>query len=123
MSVIVILFGLFTAALGLLGLVAPGRLVGFVKAWETPIGLYVAAGLRLVLGIALFLAAPASRAPDVCRILAVVIFAAGVATPFVGLERFRRLLAWWTARGSGFMRAWAGIALILGLFLVWVVTP
>jgi hypothetical protein len=120
-SLVVVILGLFMAALGLLGVVAPPRLIGFVRSWQTPTGLYAAAALRLVLGVALFLAAPTSRAPDVLQPLGVFVFAAGVATPFFGLERFRKLLDWWSARGSGFLRTWACFALGFGLLLVYAV--
>ena len=58
-------------------------------AFLTPAGLYAAAGLRLVLGTALFLAAPTSRTPKMLRILGVVIFVAGLATPLIGIDHAR----------------------------------
>lgn len=102
---------------------SPRTLLGIVRRFQTRAGLYAAAGLRLVLGAALVLAAPTSRAPDVVRILGVLIFASGLVTPWLGLARFRTLLAWWSGRGRGFMRAWAALALVLGLFLAYAVAP
>lgn len=123
MSLLVALFGLFISALGVLGMVNPERLISFARSWQTPTGVYVGAGFRIVLGLLLFLAAPGSRAPDTLRILGVVILVVGLATPFFGLERFHRLLEWWAARGPVFIRAWAGLALAFGLFLVYAVAP
>lgn len=123
MSLLVALFALFIGALGLVGLARPERLIRFATSWQTPTGLYVAAALRIVLGLALFLAAPDSRAPVTLRILGVVTLVAGLATPFFGLERFHRVLDWWAALRPAFKRAWAGCALAFGLLLFYAVVP
>jgi hypothetical protein len=86
-------------------------------------GLYLAAALRVVLGVALFFAAPTSRAPELILILGVVIVVRGVITPFFGVERLRRLLDRWSARGSAFLRGWAFLALALGLSLAYAIIP
>jgi uncharacterized membrane protein YidH (DUF202 family) len=86
-------------------------------------GLYFVAGIRVLLGVALIFAAPTSRAPDVIHILGVVIIVIGVITLFFGLERFGRLLDWWSAQGSGFVRGWAVLALVFGLSLAYAVVP
>ncbi len=77
---------------------------------------------RLLLAVALWLAAPESRAPDLLRVFAALTFVAGVATPFVGVERAQRLYAWWAKRSPATVRAWAVLALALGLGLVWALT-
>jgi hypothetical protein len=117
MTVIALVFSLSVAALGALGVVSPARLINFVRYFQTPSGLYLAAALRVVMGLALFFAAPASRAPEALRILGVFIIAAGVLIPFIGLERFRRFFDWWSALGSTILRAWAAFALGFGLLL------
>lgn len=123
MSLLVALFGLLMSIIGVIGMVHPERLIGFAKSWHTPIGLYLAATVRIVLGLLLFLAAPDSRTPDMLRIVGVIILVVGLSTPFLGLERFGRLLEWWAVRGSAFRRAWAGCALALGLLLIYAVAP
>ena len=50
----------------------PGRLLAIARSFDTPLGLYATATLRLVLGAALFLVAPTSRAPAVLRVLGIV---------------------------------------------------
>ncbi len=123
MTLVALIICLLTSALGALGIASPSRLLGVVRYFQTPAGLYVAAALRLVLGVALFFAAPTSRAPELVRILGVVIIVAGLITPFFGLERFRRLLEWWSALGPGFFRAWAAFALVFGFLLAYAVVP
>jgi uncharacterized membrane protein YidH (DUF202 family) len=119
MTLVALVLSLLVAALGALGLLSPARLVGVVRHFQTPAGLYAAAALRLVLGAALLFAAPASRAPTALRILGVFLVLAGLVTPFFGLERFRKLLDWWSTRGTAFERAWAAFALALGLLLAY----
>ena len=111
------------AALGAVGVVAPDRLVEVARRFESRLGIYVATTLRLLLGSALIVAAPGSRVPDAVRVLGIVIFLAGVVTPWFGLERVQRVVTWWSERGRPFQRAWASLALILGLFLAYAVLP
>jgi hypothetical protein len=123
MALVALVLSLLVALIGALGVVSPSRLLRVVRLFQTRRGLYFAAALRLVLGVALFFAAPTSRAPEMLRLLSVIIIAAGLITPFFGLERFRRLLDWWSARGPGFVRAWAGVALAFGLWLAYALIP
>ena len=113
----------FVAIIGAIGLIRPEALVGIARHFETPAGLYAAAGLRILLGIALLLAAPTSRAPGVIRVVGAVVLVAGFVTPFFGPERARAIVEWLSSQGSFVMRAWAGFALALGCFLVWALLP
>jgi hypothetical protein len=123
MAFVAIVISLLVAALGLLGIISPPRLLGVVRHIQTPAGLYTVAVIRLIFGAILFLVAPTSRAPDVVRIIGIIAFVAGLITPFFGLERFRRLLNWWSARGPAFIRVWGGFALAFGLWLAYAVFP
>jgi hypothetical protein len=123
MALIAFALSLFIAGLGVVGTVSPSTLLRLVGWFQTPTGLYVAAAIRIVLGAALFLAAPTSRAPKALRVLGVFIFVAGLATPVFGLDRFRGVIEWWAARGQAFMRVWAGFALVFGLLLAYAVMP
>jgi hypothetical protein len=123
MALIALVLSLFVAALGALGMVSPMKLLGIARHFENPGGLCAAAALRIVLGVALFLAAPSSRAPEVVRVLGIIILVGGLITPLFGVERTRKLLDWWSARGRTFMRVWAGLALVFGLLLAYAVVP
>lgn len=123
MALLVGLFGLFVAALGGLGLIAPARLIALVRRVQTRDGLYAIAGLRLVLGVSLLSVASASRVPDLLRALGVIAIVAAVLTPFFGLARFEKLLNWWGSQGNLVIRVWALVPLALGLTLVWAVLP
>jgi hypothetical protein len=122
-QIVVVIIALMTAGLGALGLLAPGRLVGFVSSWQSPWGMYLAAALRLALGLALLFVAPGSRAPGLLWVLGVIAIVAGFAIPLIGLRRFRALLGWWLDQNPIVIRCWGGFALAFGLFLIYAVTP
>jgi hypothetical protein len=123
MTLVALIICLLTSAFGALGIASPSRLLAVVRHFQTPVGLYFAAGIRVLLGVALLFAAPTSRAPGLILILGVAIIVIGVITPFFGLERFRRLLDWWSAQGSAFVRGWAVLALLFGLSLAYALVP
>ena len=123
MAVVALVLSLFVATLGAAGIVFPTKLLGFVRRFQSPAGLYGAAALRIVLGTALLVASGASRAPGAVRIAGAIIFVSGIVTPFFGVERFRRILDWWSSRGTVFLRMWGGVALAIGLLLAYAVIP
>ena len=116
-------FSLFVAGLGALGVCDPTRLITFARKFQTPAGLYVAAASRLIFGAALFLAAPESRAPVAIRVAGVVVFAAGLALPWIGRERLWRMFDWWAAHGANAMRALGAVVLVGGLALSYALLP
>jgi hypothetical protein len=123
MAIVALVLSFLVAALGVVGLISPMRLLEIVRHFQSQVGLYAAAALRVVLGLALFLAAPASRAPKILRILGIIILVAGLFTPLFGVERIHRLMDWWSTQGAVFMRVWAALALAFGLLLAYAVAP
>src|SRR4030042_561573 len=98
MAIVALVLSLLIAAMGALGIVSPVKLLGIVRQFQRPAGLYALAILRVFLGVVLFLTAYTSRFPEVVRILTIIILVSGLITPLFGLERFRKLLNWWCAR-------------------------
>jgi FtsH-binding integral membrane protein len=123
MPLIAFALSLAVAALGGVGLVSPMTLRAFGRKLQGPTGLFAAAAFRIILGLALLFSASASRAPEVLRILGILIFLAGVMTLFLGVERFNRIFDWWSAGRILFMRVWSGVALAFGLLLAYAVRP
>ncbi|QFY41973.1 DUF4175 domain-containing protein [Candidatus Methylospira mobilis] len=121
MTLIALVIGFSIVALGALGIISPAKLLGFVRGFDSLAGLYAAAAFRIVLGIALLYAAPVSHMPGLIRILGMVILAAGLVLPFIGLNRFHRIVAWWCSQGLTVIRVWAGFVFAFGLFLVYAV--
>ena len=123
MTAISLAFGVLIVALGVFGLVSPSKLLRLEEySRKLPVR-YIASAIRLLMGAALFLAAPASRATGVLRTLGIFIFVTGVITLFFDSERFRKLVDWWSAHGPALARVWAALALVLGIFLVYALIP
>jgi hypothetical protein len=117
------LVGLVISALGVLGVVAPERLLGRVRRVATPSGIWFIAGIRLLFGALLLLAADASRAPLYLTLLGAVALISGVVTPILGPRRAAVMIDWFEARPAGVVRAWCGFVIAFGLSLVWAVFP
>jgi hypothetical protein len=115
--------GLCIAALGVLGVAAPMILLDFAAFALTEAGIYVAAALRIAIGIALIAIAGTSRLPRTLRVFGALIIVVGFITPFLGIERARAIVDWWSAQGAMFMRAWAAVAVTFGLFIIYAVAP
>jgi hypothetical protein len=109
----------FIVVLGAIGVVWPAALLGIARSFGTPSGLYVAAALRIVFGVALFVSAPASRAPGAIRTIGIVVFVAGLMTPLIGPEAIRGVVDWWSTRSSFFLHAVPAFPVALGGFLAW----
>jgi hypothetical protein len=123
MAFVAFILGSVTALAGAVGLVAPHALGAVVTALHGLLGLALAAAIRLVLGAAMFVAAPASRAPLAFRALGVVTFAVGLLTPLIGVTRFDALLDWWTTLDPLLARTWSACALTIGTLIAYGIIP
>ncbi len=119
MIAIVVAFALLMLGVGLVGAAAPARVVAFARFWQNPGALWLAALMRVVFGVALFLVAPQTRAPGVFQAFGMLVVVAGVAVPFVGRERIARLIDWWAALPEAVIRSWALLSLTLGLLILY----
>ena len=122
MRQLALVLSLFLVILGAIGTIRPEAFLGVAR-FQTPAGLSVAAAVRIVLGVALLFAASTSRVPGVIRVLGILVLVAGIMTSFVGPERVRAIGDWWSSQGPPIGRAWAGLALAFGSFLVWALIP
>jgi len=120
---IVAVFGLFVAAVGIWVLIEPGGLVAFADLFLTPGGLWFAVGLRLIVGILLWVAAPGSRTPMVLRVLGGLFVLSAFALPFVGLDRMVGVAQWGAERGDLVLRSVGLFTGALGAFIAWSVLP
>ena len=123
MAFVAFILGSVTALAGFVGLIAPGVLGAIALALKGPIGLVLATVIRLTLGAALVVAAPASRAPMAFRALGAAIFAVGLLTPLIGVERFDALLEWWATLGPWTARSWSACAAAIGSAIAYGIIP
>jgi len=107
---------------GLVGILAPDRLLALRQYVVTPVGLWAIAALRIAIGLVLIQVARISRAPRTLRALGAVVIVAGLATPFFGVERSRAVLDWAATQGRALMLVEGCVALALGVFLAFAVT-
>jgi hypothetical protein len=111
---IALFVGFLIFALGFIGIVAPGVLLAFGQCLLTPVGLYMAGALRVLIGVVLLGASCASRLPRTLRVCGMLAVAAGIATPILGVERAHAIMTWWMAQGSVVGRLWAMLAVVFG---------
>lgn len=121
-SLIVVLnMGIAICIFAAWGMYAPQRLMQLVKSvMDKEWIIYVAVIVRLLLGLALIIAAPGSRFPLIFLILGWVAIVAGVTIAFMGRERLRRLANWLFKRFSPLgIRLWLLFAMVFGGFLIY----
>jgi uncharacterized membrane protein len=117
------LVALFVIAVGLAGIIAPDRVMGLRWIAATQTGLLGIAVLRIAIGVVLIMSAPASRAPKALQVVGALLLLAGLATPLFGVERTRVVLDWEAAQGPWLIRGGAIVALVIGGFFAFVLTP
>ena len=123
MVLLVQIFAVFVALMGLMGLFAPAKLVGMVAAlFDGIAGLWVAVGLRLVIGALLVLTAPQSRFPFVFWLIGLISIVAAVVAVVMGQDRIRNFVMWWVRKPPAFTRLWALVAIAFGVFIYYGLT-
>lgn len=108
---------------GLLGILAPDVFVGVIRLFQSPPMIYVAAALRIAIGIVLLCAVTGSRFPMFLRIFGVLVLIGGLLTSFVGVQFAHTIIALWSSRGPWLVRLFALASLALGLMTSYAVFP
>jgi hypothetical protein len=119
-------FGLCISAVGVVGILAPSRLVWLAQLFVTSGPFYVIATVRIAFGLILISVASASRAPRALRVLGYVIVILGITTALTSLlaiGRARGGIEWWLQQGSGVFRLTGVLVLILGGFVAYACAP
>jgi hypothetical protein len=118
MSKIVTGIGGFIILMALWFAIAPDH-VKTLMDWDSQTGQNIAGGMRLVFGVLLMLAAPATRYPDGLRIFGGVIFLAGLGVIFLPAEMWSSVMQWWMGMDTALWRIGAGIGgLAMGAFFI-----
>ena len=106
-----------------MGFYTPRKLIILVReATEHDAGIYFAVLFRLVLGVALMVAASASRFPLAFLILGGLTIFAAVGLPFFGQARILGLIDWFERLPDALTRAWLLFGTGFGAFLIYGVT-
>ncbi|NNF67925.1 MAG: hypothetical protein HKM98_10490 [Gammaproteobacteria bacterium] len=105
--------------LGLGILIRPQIYNGLAIYFKKPRGIWVAAGIRFFVAIALWLAAPLSCCPQVLQVLAIVVLAAVFILLLLGQQRLNRLLDWAMRQSSSVLRIFGLLAIAAAVFILW----
>ncbi|OAI42453.1 hypothetical protein AYO41_04290 [Verrucomicrobia bacterium SCGC AG-212-E04] len=122
MKALASMIGVLIVLIGVAGVIFPDALMTAGQYFVTPTGIYIAATLRIGIGLVLIFAASASRLPKTLRVVGVIILVAGLVTPLVGSDRARATLDWWVKQGSVITRVLAGIGIAIGAFTIFAFT-
>lgn len=109
------------SAMGVLIVVRPALAHDLTRLFIDKSGMWIAAGIRAVLALGLFAAAPESKGPMLLRILGLLILVVAIAMPILGLERHRRMIDWWLARKRTTQIFCGGAAFVFGLVLIYLI--
>jgi hypothetical protein len=120
--------GLIIAAVGIVGIVAPSALIWVGQPFTTPVAWhwYALATVRAAFGVLLLSVAKSSRTPRTLRVVAIIPLAAALGalvTAFVGIDRARATLEWWSLQGPWLIRLSAIPLLALGSFVAYACAP
>lgn len=115
-----LLFGLVIVSLGVLGLAAPETFLAALSFFQQGHRIYVAAAMRIVIGVVVIAAASESRWPRTLRVAGGIVVFLGIVTP-VSLHPIPSVAwGWWP---GSFVRPWALSAMLLGGFIVAATLP
>ncbi len=114
---ILLLIAVLLIAVGLTGVLWPSALMDLAKWTFTPKGLYPAAGIRIIFGLVMLIAAGATATPNIVRVIGAIILVGGIATACLSADTAQRLSSWWLENGEDRIRMTACIPLAVGLFL------
>jgi hypothetical protein len=115
--------GLCIFAMGAVGILAPSAFIWIAHHADAPVDLYIISAFRFAFGVLLLAVASTSRAPRTLRVVALGPILAAIALPFVGVERARATIEWWTLLGSGVIRLTGIPLLALGGFIAYACAP
>jgi hypothetical protein len=122
--ILILVAGATLAVFVCIGIVSPARVLSFVgSTMASPWGMVFAVSIRLALGVAMLVAAPASPYPLAFTIVGWIAIAAAVAGLLLGQQGLQRFTQWWIDRfGPAGTRVWLTIALAFAVFLIYGVT-
>jgi len=122
MKLLIILFGLLIVAMAGFMLVRPREMTGYLLEHAGETWLHIlAAGVRIIMGIALILYAGNSRFPMILHVIGWIALVAGIALALVPPSKFKRLMEWAFERFGPYIRLAGSLAILFGAFLIYAV--
>lgn len=122
MNLIIILFSTATIVAGILILIKPEVVFGLIRKHSESLSVHVlAVVIRLIIGIALIIAATDSKYPTTILIIGWLSIVAASLIGIMGRTNFKRLISWVLGVVPSFGRIGGAIAIIFGGFLLYAV--
>ena len=119
MTLFIIIFGTLTCLAGIVIIVNPEIVFGFLRKYSDNIELHISAvAIRLVLGALLIYQSGASKYPLVIEIIGWLSIVAAVFLAVIGRNKFSRLMAWALSHVKTLGRVGGIIASAFGAFLI-----
>lgn len=116
------ILGCLMVLLGLSALLVPDQVLPFARFTTTPNGVYVAAAIRLLIGLILLMAAGGSRFPVVLRVFGGLAILGGIATLVIGVAGAQRIADQILPYVTTAIRGIGAFLAVLGAFVVYAVT-
>jgi hypothetical protein len=123
MRIAAFLVALFSIVVGIVGIVSPeyGTMLRR-QYFGSPVTLYPAVALRMVMGLVVILAARTSRAPTIMRTLGGLMCLQALTATMLGPDHARAVMEWETKQGTAMLRIGAAVALAAGGFMAFAVS-
>jgi len=120
MSIVIVIFGVLTLLAGVVIIVNPEIVFGYLKRHLEKLGLHILAiVVRLVLGALLIFLADVSKFPNAIEVLGWLSIIAAITFVVIGRNNFKRLMSWAMSFQKPYGRVGGFIAVCLGGFLVY----
>ncbi|MCB4755661.1 MAG: hypothetical protein LHV69_01270 [Elusimicrobia bacterium] len=113
-----ILVGFFVTGVGCTLLVSPLFLRDFLLRWLNEKTIYMAAGMRIVLGTLFIIFRRQTRFPTFILVMGILALLSGLTIPLLGAERALSFVHWWLAQSAAVLRSWAIAACLFGLLIL-----
>jgi len=120
MAVLIIIFGGLTLLGGIIIIINPENIFGFLKKYAAKLELQiVSVVLRLAIGVLLIYQSDASKYPLVIEIIGWLSIVAAIFFTVIGRNNFNRIISWALSLAKPFGRAGGVIAVCFGAFLIY----
>ena len=121
-SAIVAIFGFLILVASCWGIVTPTRLLGMVEGiMDSGSGMFVAIGVRVILGVALIVAAQDSLTPRLFLVIGCLSLFAAIALPFIGRKNVAKLIRWLRRWPVYVVQGWLVFGAAFGAYLIYAV--
>ncbi len=119
MGILVAGIGFLVVALATGVMISPALLKRILQWLVSERKFHLVAGLRIIFGVVLIVAAPATQLPTFIFVVGVLLILSAISIELLGYGRISRFAEWWMLRPDLFLRAWAAIAITFGMLIIW----